>query len=113
MRPRASISARKDIDLIFKDGRRVTGRYVTLIFRTRPDSNSRISVFVPKRLGGSVRRNRMKRVLKEYVRTNPHAALEGKEVIILCRLPVNRETMVKVREEIGRLFEKLPGNGKR
>jgi len=104
-----SVRGRRTIDNLFRSGKRLNGKYVTLIYNDRPDGSTRYSIFVPLRLGGPIRRNRARRVLHEYIRTNPHPAVIGKEIIILCKKPVNDESLKKAGEEIGRLLSRLAG----
>jgi len=104
-----SVRGRRAIDNLFRSGKRLNGKFVTLIFNDRPDGSARYSIFVPLRLGGPTRRNRARRVLREYIRTNSHPAVVGKEIIILCKQPVNDENLKKAGEELGRLLGRLAG----
>jgi ribonuclease P protein component len=60
-------------------------------------------------LGNAALRNRARRVLKELIRTHPHPAMEGKDIIILYRQRIDLETMNKAGEELGRLLDRLAG----
>ncbi len=102
-----TVRGRRSVNTLFKSGRRLVGKQVTLIYRNLPDGNTRYSVFVPKRLGGSVRRNRARRVLREFIRTNQRPALTGKETIILCRQTINRSSIKEAKEELGRMLDRL------
>ena len=104
-----TVRGRRNIDNLFRTGSRLSGRNATLIFREHPAGETRLSVFVPRRLGGSVLRNRARRVLREYARTNHYPALSGKEIIILCTQPVAGESLDKTKSEIGRLLESFAG----
>jgi ribonuclease P protein component len=110
--PSGSVRGRRTIDNLFRAGKRLNGKLITLIYNDLPAGNVRYSVFVPRRLGGPVRRNHVRRVLREFVRTHPHPALDGKEIIILCKQPLDSETLKKAGEELGRLLGSLAGDKK-
>lgn len=104
------LRGRRDIDALFRGGKRLQGKRLVLIYRTSRDGSSRFSVFVPKRLGGAVRRNRARRVLREALRQNPHEAAAGREMIILCRRPVGEESIAEARKELFDLLDRLSGD---
>lgn len=109
MAPIERLSGRNDIDSIFRNGRRLKGRNLTVLYRPREDERARCAVFVPKRLGGAVRRNRARRVLRESVRQEPHPALRGKDLIILCRKPVTEKYLEGAKKELRVMLDRLPG----
>lgn len=112
LKPLGAIRGKHRIDALFRSGRRIAGRRLALFFRDSADGITRCSVFVPRRLGGPAARNRARRALREYVRTHPHPALEGKETIILCKQSVDRESLNKARAEIGKLLDRMAGEQK-
>ena len=104
-----SLRGKRAVSDLFHNGRRVAGRHISLIYRESADGNTRYVVLVPRRLGGSVRRNRARRVLREFIRTHPHTALNARETIILCKQSVERDSLDKAIKEIGRLLDRMAG----
>ncbi len=112
-RPSHAMRGRRAIDDLFRSGRRFNGKYITLVVGDAPDGDSRISIFVPKKLGNPVRRNRARRVLREFIRTHPNPLMNGKEIIVLCKQPIDDDTLKNTGEEMGRLISRLAGDPKK
>jgi ribonuclease P protein component len=65
---RHRLSRSRDFDAVYRQGRSVSTRYLVLYWFERGDADPdspRLGIAVPKKLGGSVIRNRMKRRLRE------------------------------------------------
>lgn len=104
------LRGRRDIDALFRQGKRLQGKYLSILYRSDPDGETRYAVFVPKRMGVAVRRNRTRRVLRETLRVSGHPALEGKDIIILCRLKVDETFNTAARREMMELLDRLDRN---
>jgi ribonuclease P protein component len=61
------LSRSRDFDTVYRRGRSVSTRYLVLHWfsRDEEDGEPRLGIAVPKKLGGAVVRNRMKRRLRE------------------------------------------------
>jgi ribonuclease P protein component len=65
---RHRLSRSRDFDAVYRHGRSVSTRYLVLYWFERGDEDedlARLGIAVPKKLGGAVIRNRMKRRLRE------------------------------------------------
>ena len=69
------LSRSRDFDAVYRHGRAVSTRYLVLYWFERENGDSdepRLGIAVPKKVGGSVIRNRMKRRLREaWARLSP------------------------------------------
>ena len=68
MQRRHRLSRSRDFDAVYRRGRSVSTRYLVLYWFERAEGDGdlpRLGIAVPKKLGGSVVRNRMKRRLRE------------------------------------------------
>lgn len=63
---------RADYVTVQEDGRKLHGRHVLAIARkrARPDLEGRLGLTVTKKVGNAVVRNRIKRLLREWMRLN-------------------------------------------
>jgi ribonuclease P protein component len=64
---RQRLSRSRDFDAVYRQGRSVSTRYLTLHWFRRDDdaeSDARLGLAVPKTVGSSVERNRLKRQLR-------------------------------------------------
>lgn len=105
--PAGRLRGRRDIDELFRTGKRLQGRRILIIYRDAPDGGSRYAVFVPKRLGTAVGRNRARRVLREALRTSRSPALAGRDTVVLCRHRVDEDFNSGARTELLELLDRL------
>lgn len=88
-----SLTKRSDFDQVFKTGKSFVGRYLVInIVRTDNDS-IRAGLIVSKKMGNAVRRNRVRRLLKELFRRNAHILPKGCDVVILPRGSFRNESL--------------------
>ena len=76
MQRRNRLSRSRDFDAVYRHGRSVSTRFLTLYWFQRDETigDPRLGFAVPKAVGNAVIRNRIKRQLREIVRVK----LEGK-----------------------------------
>jgi len=86
--PGVRIRARAEFTRVQRGGRRVTGRYMTLIALPNALGSDRLGIVASKRVGGAVVRNRAKRRLREIFRREqpPRASSRGSlDVVAIAR----------------------------
>lgn len=90
--PKSShLRSSQDFQRVRRRGKRQQGRLLTLSYARRaetPDgasSSARIGFSVSKRVGGAVRRNRVKRRLREAVRRRLWKTRPGWDMIVIAR----------------------------
>lgn len=85
-RPSARLRARAEFVGVQKGGRRVSGRFVTLIGLPNTLGADRLGIVASKRVGGAVVRNRAKRRLREiFRRDQPSRASRSLDVVAIAR----------------------------
>lgn len=67
-----------------------------------PDRSTRFGITVSRRVGGAVKRNRLKRVIREYLRNNKSLWPGGKTVVISLSNSVEDEK--EMTSEIGKML---------
>lgn len=71
---------------MFEDGRRTSGRYVTVLMRPNQLQRARLGIVASKKLGGAVVRNRAKRLIRNIFRLNKSApGALGYDVVVIPR----------------------------
>lgn len=67
---------------IYRKGRKVRGGFLTLICLKRGEGPTRLGVVMNRKIGGSVVRNRIRRLIREAFRLNQGMMEDGWDVVI-------------------------------
>jgi ribonuclease P protein component len=85
---RHRLSRSRDFDAVYRQGKSVSTRSLVLYWFERHDdrdADARVGIAVPRKVGGAVVRNRVKRMLREAWRTQLERAAPGRDYIIVAR----------------------------
>jgi ribonuclease P protein component len=87
---RHRLSRSRDFDTVYRRGRSVSTRYLVLYWFDRAENSNgdvapRLGIAVPKKLGGSVVRNKMKRRLREAWRLALPAIPAQNDYVLVAR----------------------------
>ena len=77
---------RSEFSALFKSGKRIHSEYLTVILSTNTSDVRRLGLVVGKKVRKeAVRRNRMKRLLREFFRLNKHRLSASQDILIVAR----------------------------
>ena len=82
-RPAERIRRRAEFQRVYKQGRRLQGRFATLFLLPNQGDVSRLGIAATRKLGGAVERNRAKRLIREVFRRNKIA--KGYDIVVVPR----------------------------
>jgi ribonuclease P protein component len=85
---RNRLSRSKDFDAVYRHGRSVSTRFLTLYWFAREDGGEepRLGLSVPKKaVGSAVARNRVKRRLRELWRARHDTLPRGRDYVLIVR----------------------------
>jgi ribonuclease P protein component len=85
---RYRLSRSKDFDAVYRQGRSVSTRYLTLHWFPREDDPAgepRLGLAVPKVVGNAVTRNRLKRQLRETWQELAESVPPGRDYVLAAR----------------------------
>jgi ribonuclease P protein component len=87
---RNRLSRSRDFDAVYRHGRSVSTRFLVLYRFDREDDDGevRLGIAVPKKIGGAVIRNRIKRRLREVWRELLPDVPAGADYVLLVRTPL-------------------------
>ena len=86
MQRRHRLSRSRDFDAVYRHGRSVSTRFLVLYWFPRDDDGPpRLGLAVPRKIGGAVVRNRIKRRLREAWRELLPQVESGRDYVVIAR----------------------------
>jgi ribonuclease P protein component len=86
LRPGERVSRKRDFQLAYQQGLRLSGRWFIAYVRFREEGPLRVGVVASRRVGGAVERNRAKRRLREVFRRNRPRKSVSADVVLIARV---------------------------
>lgn len=113
-KPEARLRHRREFLRVYQEGRRVSGQYFGLFYLRGAGEGHRIGLTVPRKVGGAVVRNRVKRRLREIFRLNRAVLGDNPlDLVINVYPPGGQAASVELRAEFLRSArEALQGRGR-
>ena len=111
MLKRNVLRKKADFDLIYKNGKSVGDRYVVLFTRANNLGYGRKAFLASKKVGGSVERNRARRLMREafnnlYKNEEILKNVEKQDVIVVARSTINGKKECDVEKSLKSAFIK-------
>jgi len=91
---------------VYHKGRYLSGRYAVLHYLRRPGRVNRLGVTASRKIKGSVRRNRIKRLLRESYRLTEDQLAAGYDLILVGRETADKPDYQAVSRDVRRLLQK-------
>jgi ribonuclease P protein component len=100
------IRKRKDFLKLYEDGIRINSQNFIIILSRNQTGMRRLGITVTKKVGNSVKRNRIKRLLREFFRLNKDILPDSHDIVIIVKRDIPFLKYEDVRVELERLFLK-------
>ncbi|MCD6486643.1 MAG: ribonuclease P protein component [Syntrophobacterales bacterium] len=100
------VRKRKNYLSIYQNGARVHSSNFTVILSPNPSGGKRLGVTVSKKVGNAVKRNRIKRLLREFFRLNKDRLPDSRDVVIIAKEDVSSLKYQDIYLELANLFKK-------
>ncbi|MBC2582652.1 ribonuclease P protein component [Clostridium sp. DJ247] len=99
---------RKNIEFraVYKRGKSFSNQLLVLYIYKNKKSTNRVGISVSKKVGKSVIRNRVKRLIKESYRLNNYNLKTGYDLIFIARVAANGKSYSEIEEALKNLFKK-------
>jgi ribonuclease P protein component len=107
---RDRIRSKSDFERLKKSGVRLTDGVLLLVVQPTELGFPRLGIAVPKRVGGAVERNRMKRLIRETFRLNRDSLPGSIDLLVVVRrAPDDPPTLDEFRRRILSLLSRYQG----
>ena len=104
MKKKNIIKEKKDFDAVFKLNNKLSSKYAYL-YTKKQDDNYRFAVCVSKKLGKAVKRNKIKRQIKDII-DKSGLQFSYKDYIIIIKQSIINASFVDIQEDIIDLLKK-------
>lgn len=94
---------RKDFVNLNRSGKRDRTDHFTALFKENGFNFTRLGITVDKRVGNAVRRNRIKRLIREFYRLNKESFCKGYDINIIARRGAHKLFFRDIEEELANL----------
>ena len=103
-----SLRNNKEFQMVYNEGKSKANKYLVLYYRKNDLEYNRLGISVSKKVGNSVSRNRIKRLIKENYRLLEKDIKENNSLVILWKKSVDKEEadFYKIKEDMKQIFEK-------
>lgn len=110
--PRHRILRRADFGRTYGEGRRAHGRFVAVFCRRRLEDEPggefwRLGITATRKSGNAVRRNRQRRLVREYFRLNQHWLPGGYDFVVNTRSGLSGVSLAELGEDLDRVMWKF------
>jgi ribonuclease P protein component len=109
-RPGDRVRRRADFEGIYQFGVKVSGRLMTLFVRANQSDHARLGIAATRKIGGSVVRNRAKRLTRELFRNNKPA--KPVDVVVIPRREFLDAPYTTLQREFDVLLERASKPGR-
>jgi len=92
---------RRDFVNLNQEGGRLYSKNFLIIIRKNDLEFSRLGITVTKKIGKAVKRNRIKRLVREFFRLNKEKLPKGYDISIIARADVSALKLQDIEKELG------------
>lgn len=95
-----------DYKRVYENGRRYYGKYLIFFVCNNNLQYSRVGISVGKKVGGSVKRNRIKRLLREILRHVWQNVIKERDIVVVAKKEAEGKDLRAVWQDLEGLFKK-------
>jgi len=101
------ILKRREFIALAKSGRRIQNEHFIAIFAPNQLGRSRIGITVTKKVGPAVKRNRIKRIVREYFRLNRHNLAGNWDINLIAKRQIVDFSAEQAYRSLETIFERI------
>ena len=96
---------------VYRNGKYFSDRQMVFYIVNNDKRENRYGISAGKKVGGSVERNRVKRLIKEALKRHAYLLKPGSDIVILARAGIKGERFNTVEKSFLRLINRVNNNG--
>jgi ribonuclease P protein component len=102
-----SIKTNRDFRVVYKYGKSRVDKYLVVYLLKKKNKENRLGITVSKKVGNSVIRNRVRRLIKESFLKLEDKIQQGYDIVVVARVVSNQATYQKIDRSINKLLNDL------
>ncbi|HIT91165.1 MAG TPA: ribonuclease P protein component [Candidatus Merdenecus merdavium] len=91
-----SLKKNKDFQIVYKQGESYANRLLVMYVRKNGMTNNRLGISVSKKVGNSVIRHRITRLLRESYRLNESSFVKGIDIVVIARVTAKGKSYIEI-----------------
>lgn len=95
-----SLKKTKDFRIVYESGKSYANRYLVMYVMDNGTDVNRIGISVSKKVGNSVVRHRITRLIREGYRLNEDHFLKGKDIVVVARTGAKGKSFFEIRDAL-------------
>ncbi len=100
------INQNREYNYIYKKGKKLQGRYIIIFVVTEHSGNNRFGIVTSKKVGGAVKRNRVKRQLRAAIQKNQDLIKTGHGLVIVARSNIKDASYALIENDFVNLMKR-------
>ncbi len=96
----------KEYNNNYKYGKKINGKYVFVYFLLNRETYNRYGIVTNKAIGNAVRRNRVKRQIREIVRKNMKNISGHQDIVIVTKKNINNVPFFLIEQDVISIMKK-------
>ena len=86
----------KDFQVVYRKGKSYANKYLVMYVMDNPQGKSKLGISVSKKVGNSVVRHRLARLIRETYRLNTHMFNSGLNIIVIARTTAKGKNFAEI-----------------
>ena len=87
-----SLKKNKDFQIVYKKGKSYANKYLVMYVLKNEEKKNRLGISVSKKVGNSVVRHRLTRLVRESYRLQESRFQKGLDIVVICRASAKGRT---------------------
>ena len=98
-----SLKKNRDFQRVYRHGTSYANRYLVMYILENNSDKNRLGISVSKKVGNSVVRHRITRLIRESYRLNERSFSRGYDIVVIARVPAKGRTFFEVEHALMKL----------